>query len=187
MTAVGSSPEPLSLLPASSGLACCVISAFQLTEAAEKPPRSTNEVDKVQSTNSIPGARTHISGSHKQSASSAAGSYMNDLGLHQRISCRRLKAQIGSEDLTEARVAGSYGGARGGRRAAGAAQCGEMRLGTGCCDRRRKESGVPVPTPSVPRVFHIRFRITPILISFQVCFNRRGLGGSRPPPLPPLS
>lgn len=80
VTAVGSSPEPLSSL-ASSGLACCVISALQLTEAAEKPQRSTNEVDKVRSTNSLPVARTHISGSHKQSASSAAGSYMNDLGL----------------------------------------------------------------------------------------------------------
>lgn len=85
MTAAGSSLEPLTLLqPAkgSSGLACCVTSALQLTEAAEKPQCRTNEVDKVQSTNATPVAGTHVSGSHKQSASSAVGSWMNDLDLH---------------------------------------------------------------------------------------------------------
>lgn len=84
-SAVGSSLEPLTLpqpAEASSGLACCVISALQLTEAAEKPQCLTNEVEKVQSTNSVLVARTHIGGSHKQSASSAVGSYMNDLDLH---------------------------------------------------------------------------------------------------------
>lgn len=119
-SAVGSSLEPLTLLQpaeASSGLVCCVTSALQLTEAAEKP-QWTNEVDKVQSTNSVPVARTHIGGSHKQSASSAAGSRMNDLDLHlqKHVSCQQLKAQIGSVDLTEARGAGSYGRADGGQR-----------------------------------------------------------------------
>lgn len=68
-SAVGSSLEPLTLLQtaeASSGLACCVISALQLTEAAEKPLCLTNEVDKGQSTNSAPVARTHVGGSHSR-------------------------------------------------------------------------------------------------------------------------
>lgn len=119
-SAVGSSLEPLTLLQpaeASSGLACCVTSALQLMEAAEKPQCWANKVYKVQSTNSVPVARKYASGSHKQSASSAAGSYMNDLDLHlqKHVSCRQLKAQIGSVDLTEARVAGSYGRADGGQ------------------------------------------------------------------------
>lgn len=119
-SAVGSSLEPLTLLQpaeASSGLACCVTSALQLMEAAEKPQCWANKVYKVQSTNSVPVARKYASGSHKQSASSAAGNYMNDLELHlqKHVSCRQLKAQIGSVDLTEARVAGSYGRADGGQ------------------------------------------------------------------------
>lgn len=84
-SAVGGSLDPPTLLhpaEASSGLARSVISALQLTEAAEKHQRPTNEVDKVQSTNAVPVARTRVGGSHKQSASSAAGSYMNDLDLH---------------------------------------------------------------------------------------------------------
>lgn len=84
-SAVGSSLEPLTLpqpAEASSGLACCVISALQLTEATEKPQCPTNRVDKVQSTNSVPVAGTDVGGSRKQSASSAVGSYMNDLDLH---------------------------------------------------------------------------------------------------------
>lgn len=83
--AVGSSLEPLTPLQpaeASSGLACCVISALQLTEAAEKPQCRSNEVDKVQSSSCVPVAGTHVEGSHKQSAFSAAGSYMNYLDLH---------------------------------------------------------------------------------------------------------
>lgn len=162
MTAVGCGFEPLTLLQpaeASPGLACRVISALQLTEAAEKPQCLTNEVDMVQSTNSVPVARTHVGGSHKQSASSAAGSYMNDLDLHlqKHVSCRQLKAQIGSVDVTEARVAGSYGRADGGKHreqavtvGAGTTECGNMRLRTGCCDKRT-ESSVWSPCSVFPK------------------------------------
>lgn len=86
-------------------------------------------------------------------------------------------------DLTEARGAGSYGRANGGKHREQlspwllAPQSGNMRLGTGCCDKRRMESSVSVTTLSVPQVFNIRFRITLILISFQSCFIRWGLGG----------